>query len=1035
MRKCICLWSLLLLAGIQMSIAQTRTIRGLVTDRNDGVSLAGVTVLIKNTTTGTSTDTQGEYAIQAKSTDILVFSFIGMKTQEIAVGDRSVIDVAMESDARTLEEVVVTGYGVTRKQAFTGAATTVGSDEIMQITDPNPIKTLDGTVPGLQMSVSSGQPGAPAVIYIRGRNSINSGTQPLYVIDGVPISATTAGMRAETEDQAISPLSTLNAADIESITILKDATATSIYGARAANGVIVITTKKGQAGKLKLNLTGRWGMEMMSSIPKKYRALNADQYTELMTEGMLNNYNIFGDDGDIAFFNDIYFGNTLPYTTEGMTEMLYAFLGIDTPYNTNWMDEVTQVGFIEEYNLDLQGGGATEGAPKFYASFGYFRNDAFVKSKDLERYSGRFNFSQSPGKLFDYGFMLNLSYTEMNLGAGGGFFSDPITEAQVQSPLQPVKNPDGSWNFNTVDGYNPVAQRSKYGDKNQAKQYRATITPYVAIHFRDDLTFTSRMGIDYYGLTEFGFMSLLSPQGVDVNGSGEQGTDTRTLLSITNTLNYIKSYQDRHNLNLLLGQEAQKTKEDISYLAASNYATPRLNRITTASSPNSASTQTLGVAMASFFFNGQYDYMSKYYFSASVRADGSSRFGKHKRWAAFGSIGARYRISSEDFMQSTSSWLDNLTFRASYGTSGNQDVGDRTVLNGWYASRDLFGYGYNYNGEPGSAHTQQGNPDLKWEHTNKFNVGVDMAFLTSRLTLEFDYYYHRTKNMVFMVPVSRTTGLINMPQNVGKLQNQGIEFTINANVLRLPDFNWDLTLIGSHNQNKVIKLSTGNPIEGTVTIIEKGRPINTFKMPQWAGVDPDTGNPLWYKGTEGKEITFDYNEAGKRYLGSADPKFIGSLSSRFTYKSFDFSFMLNATLGGKIYGSSLTYDEQTGESGFTNTTRYVYDNRWQNPGDQTDVPRFIFANPSGGPNPSSRFLMDGRNLKIKSLTLGYTFPQHIIERARMSSARVFVTADNIYTFHAGNYRGFDPSSADISGFQFWNYPTPRNVVFGLTIGF
>lgn len=1027
------LLSLLFLVGLQVSYAQMHTVSGIVTDKSDGSPLPGVSVVIKGTTIGTATDLQGHYAIEASPTDMLVFSFVGMKTENYTVGDRTIINVALESDAQSLDEVVVTGYGVTRRRAFTGAATTVGAQDIVDKTDANPIKALEGTVPGLQMNVSSGQPGAPATIFIRGRNSLNSGTQPLYVIDGVPVTAGTMGMRSA-ENQTLSPLSTLSPADIESMTVLKDATATSIYGARAANGVIVITTKKGRSGKLQANLTVKLGMEMKPSIPKSYRPLNADRYTELQVEGLLNDYDLYGENGNAAYYNDVLFGGYFPYTPEGMKEMMYAYLETDGSTRTNWLDEVTRVGFVQEYNLDLQGGGTSETSPRFYTSFNYFNNKALVISKDLERYSGRVNFSQSPSKLVSYGFALNLSYTKTNMGAGGGYFTDPITQAYMQSPLIPVKDENGDWNFNTLNGYNPVAQRSKYGDKSEAKQYRFTVSPYVTINFREDLIFNSRVGIDYYDLKEFGFWSFLQPQGKDMRGMGEHGSTARTLLSITNTLSYVKTFNEEHNLNLMIGQEVQKTKENLTYLAASNYPLFNLNQVANAAVPSSASTSKNDYALASFFFNGQYDFRNKYYFSMSARADGSSRFGKDNKWAGFWSIGARYRLSEEDFMESTKSWLTNLTVRTSYGTSGNQDVGDTDYAHGWYASRNLFGFGYNYNGLPGSAHEQQGNPDLKWEQTNKFNVGLDVSFL-DRITLEFDYYYHRTKDMVFLVPISRTTGLTTVPKNIGKLENQGIEFTINAKVLRINGFDWDLSLVGSHNKNEIIKLSTDEPIEGAITIVEKGRDIYTFKMKKYAGVDPQTGEAQWYKGTEGYELTKNYNEAGKRYVGAASPKFQGSLISRMSYKGIDFSFQLNYSFGGKIYGDNLSYDEQIGGSGFDNTTRYVYDHRWQKPGDVTDVPRFVFGDGSAANNASTRFLMNGRYLKIRTMSLGYTLPKYITDQAHLGTVRVFMTADNLYTFCAKNFRGFDPAGIGANGIQWWNYPTPRNVMFGVTVAF
>lgn len=1026
MKKLIVLLPVLFLIGWQAVNAQTVT--GVVTSADDGFPLPGVTVIVKGTHHGTATDVDGNYSITMQGGSELVFSFVGMKDQTAVVGNKKIVNVALENDSQSLEELIVTGYGLTRRRAFTGAATTIGSDEIIRTTDANPMKSLEGTVPGLQLNVASGQPGAPVNILVRGRNSINSGTQPLYVIDGVPITAGIMGVR-ENEGQTLSPLSTLNPADIETMTVLKDATATSIYGARAANGVIVVTTKQGKAGKLQVNLSLRMGMEMLPAMTRSYKSLNAEQYTELQGEGLLNNYLVNGENGDAAGYNNKYFGGQFPYTREGMEGLLYGVLEVDGKTNTNWLDEVTRVGFVQEYNLDLQGGGTTETAPKFFASMNYFNNQAIIVGKDLERFSGRLNFNQAPSKLFYYGFAINLSYTKSNMGSGGGYFTDPFTQAYEQSPLFPVKDADGEWFFGTLNGYNPVAMRSKYGDKNEAKQYRATITPFLNINFRKDLIFSSKVGIDYYDLKEFGYWSFLQPQGLEMRGLGEQATGASTLLSITNTLNYLRDFNKKHNLNLLIGQEAQKTRLNESYLAGQNYPVMDLNPVSNTSVPSSASTTRREVAIASFFFNGQYNYLDKYYFSVSARGDASSRFGEDHRWAGFWSAGARYRISEEHFMAPTRGWLDNLTVRSSYGTSGNQDVGDS-----WYASRNLFDFGYNYNGLPGSAHLQEGNPDLKWEQTNKFNVGMDVSFLR-RITVEFDYYYHKTKDMVFLVPVSRVTGLREVPQNIGELENRGVEFTVNARAVQYMGFNWDVTFVGSRNKNKVLRLSTENPIEGSFSIIEKGRDINTFKMPRYAGVDPQTGKPLWYKGTEGKELTSVYTEAGKRYAGSASPKFTGSFISKMFYKGFDFSFQLNYVLGGKIYGNNLRYDEQTGAGGFNNTTRYVYDNRWQKPGDKTDVPRFVYGDVSNANKASTRFLMKGNYLKIRSMSLGYTLPKDMVSRAWMNLARVYVSADNIYTFMAKDFRGFDSSGVGADGVMFWNYPAPRNVMFGITVGF
>lgn len=1012
--------------SIGWATAQTSKVSGVVTAEEDGLPVVGASVLVKGTTVGTVTDIDGKFNLTnvPSSAKTLVVSYIGMKSQELAIKQN--MSIVLKGDAAVLEEVVVTGYGVTKKAAFTGAATTVSTDKIINKTDANPIKALEGTVAGLQLNVASGQPGAPANIFIRGRNSINSGTQPLYIVDGVPYNSATVGVRSD-EGQETSPLANLNANDIESMTVLKDATATSIYGARAANGVIVITTKKGKSGKTKVNFSAKVGVQMMPAHKQyDYSPVSADKYKEMWLEAMKNEVSAYGDDSTVKYYMD---GLGLNYDEAGYTEFLNWGIGNTSPEGTatNWLDEVTRNGLTQEYSLDIQGGSNDPRGAKYFLSLNYLNDKAIVNGKDLKRYSFRYNFDQAPSKSVKYGFNTNFVYSETNMGSGGGYFTDPITQAFMQSPITSVKNTDGSWNFATVNGYNPVAIRSELGDQSLAKQYRILLSPYVQINFTPELYFMSRGGADIYLVDEFGFWSFLQPQGSDMRGMGENNNTTRTLLSITNTLNYIKTFNEKHNINVLLGQEAQYTYLKEAYLSGSNYPVDYLPQVSNTAVPGSASTRINRVALASFFANAEYDYNSKYYASASFRMDGSSRFGKNNRWAPFFSVGAKYRISDEAFLKDNATWLNNLTLRASYGTSGNSEVGAS-----WYASRDLFGFGYNYNGIPGMAHEQFGNEDLKWERTQKFNFGIDITFL-DRFTVEMDYYNHRTTDMVFAVPTSFVTGLDSYYKNIGELKNTGFEATLTAQIINTKDLSWNVTLVGSHNKNKVVKLSTDNPIETTYQITEVGKPLYQFKMKEFAGVDPQTGNPTWYLNETGDETTTNYNKATKRYLGSANPDFLGSLSSTLNYKGFDVSFQMNYSLGGKIYGNNLRYDEQIGGSFGENFTEYVYKNRWQKPGDITDVPKLTAFGSSN--KASSQFLMDGDYLKIRSLTVGYTLPTSWTEKAFISRLRLYVQADNIYTFGASNYRGFDPSGIGANGVQWWNFPSPRNIVFGANVSF
>lgn len=1023
-----------LVLGIGLANAQTTKVTGTVISADDNEPIVGASVVVKGSTTiGTVTDFDGMFSLDVPSSaKTLVVSYVGMESQDVSV--KPMLKIIMRSSSEALDEVVVTGYGVTKKAAFTGAASIISASSISKLNDSNPIKALEGSVPGLQMNIGSGQPGAPANIFIRGKNSFNSGTQPLYIIDGIPFNADPVGVRAS-EEQTMSPLSTLNPSDIESMTVLKDATATSIYGARAANGVIVINTKKGKGGKVSVNFTAKVGMETMPTMPSSYKPLDGPKYKELSLEALSNDYKTYGTNGAIASFQNKY-GLDFPYTSEGFSDFFDWYVVPVPGANTDWLKEVTQNGLIQEYGVDVQSGGTDGKTPKYFLSFNYFDNQSIVKGKDLSRYSLRFNFEHAPSKFVKFGLNTNLSYTESNMGAGGGYFTDPITQAYMQSPLHPVVDANGNWFFDTVNGYNPVAQRSKLGDKSTAKQYRAIISPSLQLNFTDNLFFISRAGADFYFVDEFGYWSFLQPQGKDMRGMGENNYSTRVLLSITNTLNYINTFNEKHNVNFLIGQEGQRTNLKEAYLAGSNYPVDYLDQVANSAVPGSAATYKYNLLLASFFLNAQYDYDNKYYLSGSFRYDASSRFGSNNRWAPFWSLGAKYRISNEAFMESTKDWLNNLTIRTSYGTSGNQEVGDvrYSSPNSWYTSRDLYDFGYNYNGSPGSGRMQSGNPNLRWEQTGKFNVGVDFSFL-DRFSIEADYYNHLTKDMVFAVPVSMITGLSSNYKNVGELSNQGIEFTLNAQLINNKSFKWNVAFTGSKNINEVKKLSTDAPIETSIAITEVGQPLYSFKMKEWAGVDPETGDGLWYLNENGSETTSDYNEAEKRYLGSANPKFQGSFSNTMSWKGIDFSFQLNYSLGAKIYGSNLRYDEQVGGGFGQNFTNWVYENRWQNKGDIAKVPKLMFNDGRAVNLASSRFLMNGNYLKLRSITLGYTFPKSISSKMYMSNLRIFANADNLFTVTAKDYRGFDPSGIGADGVQWWNFPVPRNFMFGLSVGF
>ncbi len=1028
-----------IVASIGLASAQVRVVRGTVTSLEDGEPIIGASVVVKgNPTIGITTDVNGRFSLEvpANATHLLV-SYVGKHKLEVAIMQGE-MKITLVDDTQVLDEVIVTGYQTVSKKAFTGAASAVGSETVKAKFDANPINALNGNIPGLQLSLSSGQPGAPATIFVRGRNSLNSGTQPLYVIDGVPIESGTQGFTAK-EGVAISPLSTLSSDDIESISVLKDAAATSIYGARAANGVIVITTKRGHGG-FKLNFSSRWGASAMPHFPRSYHRVDKATYLEMLIESIENGIKY---DKLFSRFSALNAGQGLgldPNNKEDLYKYISWYTGAPVDPNTpgtDWLKEVTRVGFLQNYNLDISGGGESPYSPHYFIAFDYLSDKGIVIGKDLTRYSLRANLDQAPTSYFKYGLNTSLSMTTTNMGSGGGYFSDPITTAHNEIPIDPVYNEDGSFNTTILwSGANPVAFRSEKGDKNTQTQYRALISPFVTFTITDWLSFTSRYGLDAYILDDYTFWSLYGSDGQSVNGMGNNGFLANFYSTITNTFNVNKSWNDAHHMNILVGQEGQRTYTKSTYLEANNFAVNDLNDISMAAVPSAASSNRDELRLLSFFSNGEYNYMGRYFFSASFRVDASSRFSKKNRWAPFWSVGGKWRMAEEQFMANSRDYIQDFTIRTSYGTSGNQAVGS-----GWYAARALYDYGFPYDGQPGALFSQFEAPDLKWEQTAKFNLGLDMQ-LFNFITFGFDYYYHKTKDMVFAVPQAKEVGLPTYLEsayykNIGELENQGIEFELKFDAIKTADTHLSFAFTGSHNKNKIIKLSTDKPIESTLQYIAPGYDIYTFKMKEWAGVDPATGFGMWYKNREeSDETTFNYNEAAKVIVGKASPDFQGSFRTDLQHKGFDFSILFTYSIGGKIYGDNNSYDEHVGDkAGWGSSYSYwVADNRWKQPGDNAKVPLLVEKN-YGWANASTRFLMNGSYLKIQNIVVGYTITDKALKKVGLSSARIYLSADNLYTFMNKNYRGFDPASVGANGFQWWNYPQPTKVTGGIVLSF
>ena len=935
----------------------------------------------------------------SSSAGTLVISFIGMQSQEVKI--KSNVNVVLKSDAEVLDEVVVTGYGVQRKASFTGAASIVGEEAIAKKNDANFVKVLEGSVPGVQMNNSTSMPGVWGSVYIRGRASLNSGTQPLYVIDGMPVNSDTDAI-STSDNNMVDPMSSINPADIESITVLKDAAATAIYGSRATNGVIVVTTKKGSEGKFNLNLDIKQGFVSMGNNNMDFA--NAEESMKLFTDGLTayqggdwqENYNYLADN----------------------------YFGWDRKTSTDWMDAITRKGYYQDYNLSAQGRNGNTG---YYVSLGYLNTDGLIIGSDMERFSGRMNLD-SKFKWATIGVNTSYSYSTQNgfsLSTGGSM-SSPLTAAiSSQTPMDPVYDSEG--NYNNINMYNPVALMDEdTGELNENKMQTINLNPYLQVDFGLGIYAKTTLGVNLTDLRQYQYWSALyNPQAMDYNGLGQQYNSRNTVITWNNVVGWNHKFADKHDVSVMLGQEMQKKSYFYEYYAKSDFpfADSGMRDLTTAGTEQGSEYYKKEARLASYFMDAHYSYADKYYLSGSYRRDGSSVFGSDTRWGNFWSVGGKWRISGEDFLNGNNV-ITNATLRASYGTVGNQDID-------WYAARGFYGAGYNYNQTPGMIPVSISNQELTWEVSKKFDIGFDLS-LWHRLHFTFDFYNEITSDALFQVPLSMTTGMTETYKNIGKIRNHGIEFSVNANILQTKDWTWSAYANLTWNENEVVKLSTDEPIEYTFQIIEEGRPYTQFKMKEYAGVDRETGKPLWYLNETGNETTSDYNAAAKRYVGDADPNVLGGFGTNLRWKDIDFGLSFNYRLGGKVYNSGAAF---TGFGmAFRTPLEDVALNSWTEENKDAKYPQYIYKDPYNATSTSSRFLYSGDYLRISNLTLGYTLPKKWTTKILIQRLRAYISVDNLYTFTASDFVGYNPETS-ANGVIAWQYPATRTFIGGIQLTF
>jgi len=1035
------------------------TLTGTVTDAASGETLAGAAVQIKGTSTGTSTDARGQYRLSlptGTSEPTLVFSFIGYQPLEETVGNRTVVDVKLTASTNALSEVVVVGYGVQNRRDVT---TAIGSVRARDLAN-QPVVSFDNAlaakIAGVQVVQTSGAPGAALQVRVRGTGSISAGLDPLYVIDGVPLSRDTKFATGSTStqfpDNPINVLSTINTDDIESIEVLKDASAAAIYGSRGSNGVVLLTTKRGKEGKTTINYDSFVGFQQVN---KKLDLLNAYEYATLNAEAKNNAYLDRNPTGKATDPNDVRSRGVGAPSTLIAPQVVPYLSGQAGLTNTDWQDEIFRQAPIQNHTLSISGGNANV---RYYVSGNYLDQQGIVINSGYKRYSSRANLDIKSGRL-SVGFNFNPSYSYHDLiKAEGPFLADGIIGLAVQlAPIFPVYNANGTynfdgngWGFGATSILNPVAVANEVKDK--LSQLRLLGNAYAQYDIAKGFSYRLNVGTDinnfqrdYYRPS---IVEIRDRKGPSIP-TGFSRTQNYVNWLIEHTLNYNQSFGP-HTVSALAGFSAQKDRRTASELTATNFPNDLVQTLN-AGQVTAGSSDIQEWSLLSYIGRAQYDYNGKYLLSAAVRADGSSRFGAANRWGYFPSVSAGWNVSQESFLKS-STWLNDLKIRASYGLTGNFQIPN-------YGSVSLLNY-QNYVLGPetivsGLAPGNSANDKLKWEKTAMLDVGFDANFFRNRLTLTVDYYNANTSDLLLNVPVPRASGFSTELQNIGKVNNQGFEFTLGTQQT-FGRVGWSANANLATNRNEVRALgASGDPIivsggvAGAQFITRIGEPIGQYWTMQYDGVFKNQAEIDAYPRTAttrpgdfrfvdvngDKRIDFS---SDRTVTGSYFPKYTFGFNTRFTYAGFDLGATVQGVQGNKILNLIRRYIYNSEGNG--NQFRGALD-RWQSADNVGNglVNRANRLSTGSNGEISTWHIESGSYVRIRTITLGYALPTTLLQRLHLSRARVYATTQNPFTFT--KYSGYNPDvsarpdNALSQGEDYGTYPLARTTSIGINLSF
>lgn len=971
-------------------MAQGTEITGNVVSAEDGSALPGVTVIVKGTTVGAVTDFQGNYSIGAPSGDgILVYSFVGMQTKEVAIGNSTIINVSMDIDAVNMDEVVVVGYGTATREASTGSVSVVKADQIQDVPELSFDKMLTGKVAGVQITSTSGQPGAASQVRIRGTSSLNAGNEPLYVVDGIPVMEGDQSYFTNTGNA----LTMINPSDIESITILKDAAAASIYGSRAANGVILITTKSG-TGKTKVNFRASYGASSLAN-DNDFGIMTPEQNVEYMRAAAVN----AGSDPDDP---------TSPF--------YYPMSLLEQPMN-NWLKAGTRYGNLQNYELSVSGG---NDKTSHYTSGSYSNSEGVFYGIDYKKYQLRSNIDHQINDKLRFGVKMNAMHTESNdVAMQAMYYANPLFAGMFIQPWTPIYNEDGTYNLDIPEWGNTNTRAVQEYDDQFEKQNRFQGTLYVEWEPVTGLKLKTNNGAE---LTDGEGRRYWSAE-TDTQGIGtlQVSNSMYSQLTSSNTISYGK-YVNEHNFNILGGFEAISNNYNSYYIYSPDVdpAIPFPN--TGTSETDQGDYDESKYTMASFFGIVDYNYASKYYVRASIRTDGSSRFGENNRWGTFYSFGASWNLHNEAFLENVNA-VDALKLRLSYGVNGNDRIGD-------YEHWGIYGP-VAYNASTGMAPEQPANPDLTWETNTSYNIGVDFGFLR-RFSGTIEYYNRVTSDMLLDIPLSRTTGFTSLRQNIGEMKNSGLEALLDVTIFD-GSFFWSVGVNMAANRSEILNLGDQDEIinaDNNRIIHRVGENLYNYYLYNYAGVNPVNGEALWYN--EAGEITNLYSEANKTIAGSPEAQLLGGFNTSLSWKGIDLNVNFEYKIGNQVLVEELHYAASDGYWFNKNQSNILMD-YWKEPGDITKTPKPIAGNTTnsnGYFNP--RWMYDGDYLRIKNITLAYTLPSRITQKAHISQLRIYGSAVNAFTWHSVDF--WDPERG-VEGSGFGIYPMTKSFVIGLDLTF